>query len=527
MSGDGGSRRFGSAAIFVALLGSGCATRESEHGGETNWQCVADTDCDGHRVCVARQCVAESLSHTDAGPGAVASDAGESGSAADWKMRGFDVGNTYWNRAEKKVSVTSVRKLTKAWEVEASTDGSASVNSTPVLVNGVAYLLSTSGLGAFDLATGAPRWMNPDVGGYASLAYEDHVIYAHDAKGVLHAVRDSDGTELWVNGGVKGFVTDDSSTLVGFSSPIVTKDFVIVGGSSLEEVAVPQTGPAFRGFVVAVKKDGTLGWKRYTVEGAERGATVWSTVSVDETLGRVIFGTGNNYGPPASATSDAFLAVPLATGGDFEWPPVQILSGDIWDISASGGAIASPDADIGASPILYEAGGRKLAAAGNKGGDFMIVDRTTGEMVAKRNLGPGSANRGGVYFNGAWDGAHLLAACNNATSTAPGSEAPRIDGQVSTLFALDPLTLDIVWERQLGDVVFSTITVANGVGFVGKNATLQAFDVRTGEVLFEYATEATISTSPAVSNGYVVFGSGMSWSGGSIAGDKYYALRLP
>ena len=76
--------------------------------------------------------------------------------------------------------------------------------------------------------------------------------------------------------------------------------------------------------------------------------------------------------------------------------------------------------------------------------------------------------------------------------------------------------------------VFSWITVANGAGFFGKDKTLQAFDTATGEALFEFPTEGTISTAPVISNGYVVFGSGMSWpSGGATAGTKYYALKVP
>jgi len=74
--------------------------------------------------------------------------------------------------------------------------------------------------------------------------------------------------------------------------------------------------------------------------------------------------------------------------------------------------------------------------------------------------------------------------------------------------------------------VHGPISVAGGVGFFGKNTTLQAFDTETGDVLFELATEGTICTAPAIADGYVVFGSGMSWPL-AVAGTKYYALRVP
>ncbi|HVU00434.1 MAG TPA: PQQ-binding-like beta-propeller repeat protein [Polyangiaceae bacterium] len=478
-------------------------------------------------------CSSSSKDKTDAGANnggsANGGDSGAPTAGADWTMMGFDNKNTYFNQAEKKITKDSVKNWEKAWEFDAG-DGNT-VTCTPVVANGKAYLLSSAKLTAVDLATGNVEWESDDCvadpaakkcyGGYSSLAYADHVLYVNDIGGVLHAVSDADGSELWKN------QPDTQAGLVGFSSPIVTKDYVLVGGSTLEEVAVPAGGASFRGFIAAVKKDGTDGWKRYTIDEPEHGVTLWSSVSVDEADGTVYAATGNNHGPPAGAHSDAFLAVPLADGGDFKWTPLQILTGDIWEVSAAGGAIGSPDADFGANPILFEVDGRKLMAAGNKGGNVMVADRTTGEKIQTRNLGPGSANRGGVFINGAWDGKHLLFAANGATSTGDGSETPADPANVSTLFALDPLTLDVIWERQLGDVVFGTISVANGVGFVGKNATLQAFDTETGEKLAEFPTEATIATSPAVSNGYVVFGSGMSWSGGSIAGQKYYAVRVP
>jgi polyvinyl alcohol dehydrogenase (cytochrome) len=307
---------------------------------------------------------------------------------------------------------------------------------------------------------------------------------------------------------------------VGFSSPVVTGDLVIVGGATLEEVLGP---PAeFRGFVVAIHKvDGTLAWQKFTVEDPEHGASVWSTVSVDESLGIVYAGTGNNHGPPAGSTSDAYLAIPLETGDSFRWTQ-QIQADDIW---MSG--LSSPEYDFGANPVVFDVGDRKLVAGGNKGGDFWVLDRDTGVIVQKRNIGPGSAPKGGVFVAGAWDGQRLLTVCNGATSTDPGSEdaTPGVAGNTAVLYALDPLSLDIHWARQIRGPVYGPITVANGVGFFGKNTNLQAFDTETGQVLNEAPTEGTIASAPAISNGYVVFGSGMSWLQ-ATQGSKYHALKV-
>jgi outer membrane protein assembly factor BamB len=423
-------------------------------------------------------------------------------------MLGYDLGSTYWNQGETKISVKTAPSLDKAWEF----DTTAGVTATPVINAGKVYVQSGAII-AIKTQSGSELWRNSDIGGFASMAFSDGVLYVHDSPSVVHALKAEDGTEIWQ------LKTTDIAGAVGFSSPIVTKDYVLVGGSTLEEVApAPAGGLPFRGFVDAInKKDGTLAWQKFTVEGDERGCTLWSTVAVDEALGTVYAATGNNHGPPAGPTSDAFLAIPLATGGDYLWSQ-QILTGDVFTMGVS-----SPDSDFGANPIVFDYNGKKLIAGGNKGGDFWVLNRETGEVLKKVNLGPGSSFKGGFFVSGAWDGKRLLAACNGATSTEPGSET---GGAPAVLYALDPETLDTVWARQVAGPVFGPISVANGVGLFGKSMTLQAFNTETGEVLKEFATEATIATAPAVSNGYVVFGSGMSWIG-ATNGTKYYALKVP
>jgi outer membrane protein assembly factor BamB len=421
---------------------------------------------------------------------------------ADWRMIGYDAQSTFWNRGETRITPETARGLAYAWEFDTTT---TNVTGTPVVSGGRVYVMSGFDVGvvALNLADGGELWRNVDVVGSSSLALDDGVLYAHDGGGIIHALSIDGGGEIWQS------PTDDQLNLVGFSSPVVSKDFVIVGGSTLEELAIPETGPQFRGFISAVKKDGTPGWKIYTVEPPSHGATLWSSVSVDEESGIVLGATGNNHGPPPGDTSDAFLAVPLRDEPRILWKQ-QIFEGDIWNLQTAG-----PDNDFGANPILFDLDGRKLAAGGNKGGDFWVVDRVTGEVLQQRNIG-GPAGRGastgGVFVNGAWDGKSLLVAVNGATSTGPGSEEIPAGKRASTLFSLDPHDLYINWERQVVGPVFSWISVANGVGFFGKDMTLQAFDTSTGEVLFEFPTEGTIATAPAISNGYVVFGSGMSWS---------------
>jgi polyvinyl alcohol dehydrogenase (cytochrome) len=431
----------------------------------------------------------------------------------DWTMLAFDHGSTYWNQAETKVSRASAPKLEKAWEFDVG-QGSP-VTSTPVISGGRVYFLSTAVI-ALNLSDGTEVWRNADITGSSSPALADGTLYVNDTAGVVRALDARDGHQLWA-------YTPEEPWVVGFSSPVVTKDYVLVGTAGGEELTVLNTGgPAqTRGYVLAVnRKDGTLAWKKYTVDPPSTGVGIWSTVSVDDEASVVVAGTGNNYTGVPSDTSDAFLAMHLDGSGDFLWKP-QINTGDVFP-----GKSGSPDGDFGANPILFESGGKKLAAGGAKMGDIWVVDRADGTVLKQRNLGPPSSFKGGIFVSGAWDGNSLLFACNGATSTGAGSEDPGT-GTFGALFAVDPLTLEIKWERQYNVGAWGPISVANGVGFFGKDKTLQAFNTETGEVLNEFPTEATIATAPSVSDGYVVFGSGMSWIGGPTAGTKYYALKVP
>ena len=81
-------------------------------------------------------------------------------------------------------------------------------------------------------------------------------------------------------------------------------------------------------------------WKSYLVDPPKRtvvlagglkmygpsGAGIWSAPTVDRKRGLLYVGTGNNYSPPATKTSDAIVALQITTGR-IRWVQ-QTTSGD-------------------------------------------------------------------------------------------------------------------------------------------------------------------------------------------------------
>jgi polyvinyl alcohol dehydrogenase (cytochrome) len=417
--------------------------------------------------------------------------------ASEWRTMGYDANNTYFNRAETKLTKENAANLAVAYTV----DMGGNVYGAPLQIGDKIYA-SAGTVRALDAASGKEVW-RAMVGTQGSLSYAEGTLYLNTAGGNLIALEAASGKQLW---SVK---SDPKQSADGASSPVVAGDVVVVGGSS---GGAELGGGAFRGYAAGHdRKSGMLLWTTYTVPESARGASVWSSPSADPIAGFAYIGTGNNYGTPATDTSDSFIALDLKSGA-IQWKAQRVMS------DTFGGLGGGPDADFGANPVLYETlvngAMTKLISAGNKGGSAHAVKREDGSLVWTRMLCPGTADGSkGVFTNSTWTGKNMLFACNEAGP--------------ATLYALDGATGDVVWMRKLAGLVWGRISVANGVGFVGTGDTLEAFDVDSGTVIKSFKSKGgTVAGTITIANGRVAFGEGLTWSSG-VAGRTLTVLAVP
>jgi len=297
----------------------------------------------------------------------------------------------------------------------------------------------------------------------------------------------------------------------------------------------------FRGSIVALDVNtGKQIWKTYTVREAPKpagktstgitiwapnGGAVWSSPTVDVKRHALYIGTGDAYVPPAAATTDAIMALDMATG-KILWAH-QDTENDAWlsncgleNSSVNCPKDIGPDYDFGASPILRNLpGGHRVLVAGQKSGmvwghdpdqEGTVLWKT--QLVTKLALGMitfgGAADEQNAYFGlrtGAVSALRLTNGEKQWSTPIPGPAAPGPRGETAALTAIPGVIFSTSWE---------------GV--------VRAFSSEDGRLLWEYNTVHDFQTvngvaakggsmaapGPTIVDGTVFVGSGYTFSVG-------------
>jgi len=331
------------------------------------------------------------------------------------------------------LSLDQVRGLKLKWAF--GFDGDATAFAPPTFMDGQIFVGSAGGvIHALRAESGCLQWVFQANGSVRSSIVsapfgEQHALLFGDMTGWFYAVEAETGKLLWK----VHIETHDSTRLT--AAPVVHDGIVFVPVASWEETRAGDPEYAcctFRGSVVALRiRDGSQLWKTYmTPEPKETGKNargisrfgpsgvgVWSAPTLDAKRGLLYVATGDNYSLPATETSDAVIALDLATG-KIVWSK-QITARDVYNGSCgrdpgSCGEQPGPDFDFGSSAILVTAaGGRELLLAGQKSGLVFALDPAKkGEIVWQTRVGEGGLH-GGVQWGMSSDGQRVYAAVSD------------------------------------------------------------------------------------------------------------------
>ena len=480
----------------------------------------------------------------------------------DWNGWSPSPANTRF-QAEGGIGREQVPQLKLKWAYGFA--GDVTAFAAPTVINGTVFVGSAGGVvQALEAKTGCLHWTFQANGPVrmAILAVANSAGYSllfGDQIGWFYSLDAKTGKLLW-----KHRVDEHEGTrLTG--SPAVYQGVVFVGAASWEETRSIEPHYAcctFRGSVTALRvADGTQAWKTYTVDppkkmganeaGAEHwgpsGAPVWSAPTVDAKRGVIYVTTGDNYSSPATGTSDAVMALDIATG-KIRWTqqtnPNDAYTSACRNHGPNCPQEDGPDYDFGSSALLLSlASGKDIVVAGQKSGMVYGFDPDAkGKIVWQTRVGQGGRN-GGVQWGMASDGQTVYAVTSdlsgvlNSGGAVGGAKFDPAKG--GGLTALRPADGAKIWfaapqpcdppRPGCSPAQSQAVTAIPGVVFSGSvDGHVRAFSAEDGKVLWDFDTAKSYSTvngvearggsldgaGPVVADGMLFVNSGYPRNGG-------------
>jgi outer membrane protein assembly factor BamB/lysophospholipase L1-like esterase len=417
----------------------------------------------------------------------------------EWTVVNHDHANSRTNPAETILSADTIAGLAPRWRL----DGISAITSTPAVVGGAVYFGDWSGVfHAVRTSDGTEIWsrkLNSAIRP-SPLVVGDRV-YAPDSNGSLTALNRVTGDVIWT-------VPLDTQPLLSIdSSPVLAGRTVVIGVASFEQ-GIKKPDYTFRGNIVDLDADtGQERWRVYTTQNddtAGAGVSVWSSAAVDDERKLVFIGTGQTYEQPASPRGDSLIAIRYETG-EVAWVH-QFTAGDVFTIAGGG---PGPDADVGASPNLFTIDGRDVVGVGQKNGFYHVLDRETGDTVWEKQLTSGSP-LGGIMVTAAVSDGVVYVNSNKWKAfgfVQTGKNSPL---DTSSTFALDARDGTILWEAPMPAPMFGGLTVANGVVYHGTiDGTVHALSAQDGSELWSDRPGGAIGGGFSVVGGSLYSGRGL------------------
>jgi len=284
-----------------------------------------------------------------------------------------------------QVNRTNVKKLVVKWTY--SLLDTPTLESTPLVINGMMYITNTNECDALDAGTGREIWRfnRPRTKGIGSKVNRgaavagDRVFLVTDNAHLLGLNRFT-GEVLW-----ETEMADYHQNYSSTSAPLVVGDLVVPG--------ITGGDGGVRGFLAAYdQKTGKEAWRFQTIpnpgepgsetwngkSSAHPGGATWFTGTYDAELNLLFWQVGNP-GPDHNGDdregdnlyTDSVVALDPKTG-KLMWH-YQFTPHDVWDWDACE-PIVLVDTD-------WEGAPRKLLLQANRNGFFYVIDRMNGKLL--------------------------------------------------------------------------------------------------------------------------------------------------
>jgi alcohol dehydrogenase (cytochrome c) len=479
---------------------------------------------------------------------------------ANWILPAKSYSGNHYTTATQ-INPDNVDKLQPAWKFV--TDDTGPMEVSPIVYNGTMYITTAHDhIFALDAATGKKKWSfnySPHVISFAAnrgIALLDGNVYIGTLDGHLVALNAETGEKVWD----KVAVDDTANSFytmapVPYHDPHTNRDMLLMGvsdgdwgGNGNISAYDPKTGDVIWRWDT-VPGPGQPGHDTWSGDSWKRGgAATWTGVTIDPATSTMYLDLGNPspdfLGSVRKGTnlySDSMVALDIS--GDkptLKWYR-QFIPHD------------THDWDPAFQPVLFtgkvNGSSRKLVAAGDKAGNFWILDAATGKVlnhtVASFQKGVNQApslegniacpnTLGGIeYQGGAFDPAtndFYVPSQNECGQWKATKDAVYIAGQfylggtfpklvgpnTGQMNAVNVDTGVFDWRHHFDLPNYGgALATASGLVFSGNlGGTENAFDTKTGRILWHYDTGAYIQapTEAYEANGheYIVVASGQA-----------------
>jgi polyvinyl alcohol dehydrogenase (cytochrome) len=461
-----------------------------------------------------------------------------------WNGWGVDLSNSRFQPAELAgLSKSQLARLQVKWAF--GYFGATGGGGPPTIIGDrISVAGGDARIYSLDMYSGCVYWsFLPMAPARTAITVSDDgsTAYFGDAQARAYAVNTTTGALLW-----KAELDQHPFAMVS-AAPKLYLGRLYVPVSSAEELGgVNPKYPccSFRGSVSALDaKTGNILWKTYTIATPAQptstnaagtgmlgpsGAAVWTSPTIDAARHALYIGTGDNYSEPASATSDAVIALDLKDG-KILWVK-QLTTEDRFNVGCfSPDKSSCPknpggDFDVGAPPILHVLkNGKSLLIVGQKSGVAYGLDPDDeGRIVWQSRVGKGGA-LGGIEFGGAATDALVYFPLSD---WAPD---PKAGGG---LFALEITTGKKIWSTAAPQPACvdkagcsaaqpAPATAIPGVVFSGSlDGHIRAYDELDGTILWDFDTARKFPTV----NGVESHGGSINYAGPVVAGGMLFVV---